>query len=56
MMEATKAQLPKYIVDVMVAIGMRPMTLNVIGKNVYLRVKGPSGLSRDLRTKRCPNT
>jgi hypothetical protein len=40
---------------VMVAIGMSPMPLKVIGKKACLRVKGLSKPSKDLKHKRRPN-
>jgi hypothetical protein len=39
-MEATKAQLLKQAIGAMVAVGMRPMPLKVIGRKACLRVKG----------------
>jgi len=40
----------------MVVISMSLMPSKVIGRNVCLRAKNPSGLSKDLGPKRCPNT
>jgi hypothetical protein len=39
----------------MVAIGMSLMPLKDIGKEIFLQVKGPFGLSKDLGPKRCLN-
>jgi hypothetical protein len=33
---------------------MSPMPLKIIGKKVYLQVKGPLKLLKDTRLKRCP--
>ncbi len=35
---------------------MSPMPPKVIGKEPCLQVKGPFGLSKDPKPKRCPNT
>jgi hypothetical protein len=39
--EATRAQLPKLVVKVMVDVNMRRMPLKVIGRKAYLWAKGP---------------
>ncbi len=39
-----------------VDVDMSPTPLKVIRMEAYLRAKGPSGLSKDLGPKRCPNT
>lgn len=56
MIEATRAQLPKEVVGAMVAIDMSPMPSKIIRKEACLHVKSPSGLSKDLELKKCPNT
>ncbi len=35
-------------------VGMTLMPPNVIGREAYLRARGPFGLSKDLGPKRCP--
>jgi len=40
----------------MVAISINSMPLKVIGREAYLRAKGPSKLSKDFGPKRRPNT
>jgi hypothetical protein len=38
----------------MVVVGMSPMPLKIIGKKVYLQVKGPLRLLKDTGLKKCP--
>jgi hypothetical protein len=38
----------------MVVVGMSPMPLKIIGKKVYLQVKSPLRLLKDIGPKRCP--
>jgi hypothetical protein len=54
--EATRAQLLKLVVRVMVDVNMRSMPPKIIGRKTYLWAKGPLGLSKDLGPKRCLNT
>ncbi len=56
MIETTKAQLLKYVVNSMVVINMNPMPWRTIGKKAYLWVRSIFGLSKDPRPMRCPNT
>jgi hypothetical protein len=39
----------------MMDMNMNPTPPKVIGRDVYLQTKGPYGLSKDLKPKRCPN-
>jgi len=39
----------------MVDVDMNLMSPKIIGREVCLWVRGPSGISKDLRPKRCPN-
>jgi hypothetical protein len=55
MTKTTRAQFFKYVVGAMVDVNMSPTPPKVIGREVYLRAKGPSWLSKDLRPKRHPN-
>ncbi len=54
MIEATRAQLPKQAIGVIMAINMNSMLMKIIGREVYLLIKNPFGLSKDPRPKRCP--
>jgi hypothetical protein len=40
----------------MVDVDMSLTPLKIIGREAYLRTKGPYVLSKDPRTKKCPNT
>jgi hypothetical protein len=40
----------------MIVVYMNLMPPKVIGIEVYLQIKGPSRLLKDLIPKRCPNT
>jgi hypothetical protein len=55
MMEATRAQLLKWVVKAMVVVNMRPMLLKAIGRKACLWNRGPFWLLKDLEPKRRPN-
>jgi hypothetical protein len=55
MIETIKAKFHKLVVGAMVVINMSPMPLKVIGKEACLCARGPFGLLKDRRPKRCPN-
>jgi hypothetical protein len=40
----------------MVDVNMNLTPLKIIGREAYLRTRGPFGLSKNSRPKRCPNT
>ncbi len=54
-MEATRAQLLKWVVKAMVVVNMRPMLLKAIGRKACLWNRGPFWLLKDLEPKRHPN-
>ncbi len=56
MIEATRAQLPKQAIKLMVAINMNPMPPKVIRREPCLWARGFYGLSKDLKPNKHLNT